>query len=135
MFKYLKIITFLFIILYTGLIFASSTDWIVFPDSNRRVYPIVFGKMDDPTNIIDCTDNFSSSFFAPTHDSNPVNLTSYCIKQSPNIFFYIRNKPNQSQKDISQVIAENFVTNYYFFTTFKYNQDQNKQLVFTFRES
>lgn len=135
MYKYLKIITILSLITSLGITFAEGTDWIAFNDENIKIYPIIFGKLQEPPDglTINCQNNFSSSTFKPAQDDSELSLDRNCRKVETNVFFYIGKIGNN--QNFQSVIAKDFFNFYFIETNLNTSPDQNKKLTFTFKLS
>jgi len=132
--KYLKIITLVFLIINIGLVFADN-DWIVFPTENRNIYPIIFGKIEDPTNLINCTSNLTPTYFSPAQNSSQITISGLCKPSNTGKIIFLRNKDTST--DIKSVVAKDFFRYYFISTNLKYGPegDQNLTLNFTFKQS
>lgn len=132
--KILKIMPLVFLIINIEVVFANN-DWIVFPTENRNIYPIIFGKIEDPTNIVNCANNLTPTYFSPGQSSNYVNIFSNCYEREDHVIFFLRNKENQI--DVRSLVAREFFRYYFISTNLKYGAegDQSLTLNFTFKQS
>jgi len=130
--NYFKIMLLLFLLVNVRFVFAE--DWISFPTENRNIYPIVFGKIEDPDNLINCSGNFTASKFYPGQSLPQINIYSTCKNLEAGKLFFIRNK--DATKDVQILVAKDFFKFYFISSTLKYGeQDQNISLTFPFKQS
>lgn len=131
--KYLKIITLIFLVINVGLVFADN-EWIVFPTENKNIYPIIFGKIEDPNGLINCTGNLIPSKFYPGQNTAQINVTSNCKNTDGGIIFYIRNKDTTT--DVQSLVAKDFLRYYFISSSLRFGEeDQNISLAFPFKQS